>query len=97
AIFAIAAAVGPLAVVVGVAIHLGTSGIIHSFSHLLSGQSLGPLGALTGSPACCAAPHLLLEPREERPASVRIAAGRLGRRPGAAGLSRDQRGAAARL
>ena len=48
AIFAIAAAVGQLAVVVGVAIHLGPSGVINSFSHLLSGPRLGPLGVLTG-------------------------------------------------
>jgi amino acid transporter len=48
AIFATAAAAGQLAVVVGVAIHLGPSGVLNSFSHLLSGPRLGPLGVLTG-------------------------------------------------
>ena len=44
AIFATAAAAGQLAVVVGVAVHLGPSGVLNSFSHLLSGPRLGPLG-----------------------------------------------------
>ena len=48
AIFATAAAAGQLAVVVGVAVHLGPSGVLNSFSHLLSGPRLGPLGVLTG-------------------------------------------------
>ena len=48
AIFATLAAAGQLAVVVGVAIHLGPVGVINSFSHLLSGPRLGPLGVLTG-------------------------------------------------
>jgi amino acid transporter len=48
AVFATAAAAGQLAVVVGVAIHLGPSGVLNSFSHLLSGPRLGPLGVLTG-------------------------------------------------
>ncbi len=48
AIFATAAALGQLAVVAGVAIHLGPSGVLNSFSHLLSGPRLGPLGVLTG-------------------------------------------------
>jgi amino acid transporter len=48
AIFATAAAAGQLAVVVGVAVHLGPSGILSSFSHLLSGPRLSPLGVLTG-------------------------------------------------
>ena len=48
AIFATLAAAGQLAVVIGVAIHLGPSGVLNSFSHLLSGPRLGPLGVLTG-------------------------------------------------
>lgn len=48
AIFATAAAVGQLAVVVGVTIHLGAGGVLNSFSHLLSGPRLSPLGVLTG-------------------------------------------------
>ena len=48
AAFAVAAAAGQLAVVVGVAVHLGPSGVINTFSHLLSGPRLGPLGVLTG-------------------------------------------------
>ena len=48
AIFATAAAAGQLAVVAGVAIHLGPGGILSSFSHLLSGPRLGPVGVLTG-------------------------------------------------
>jgi amino acid transporter len=48
AIFATLAAAGQLAVVVGVAIHLGPSGVLNSFSHLLAGPRLGPLGVLTG-------------------------------------------------
>jgi amino acid transporter len=48
AIFATVAAAGQLAVVVGVAIHLGPSGVVNSFSHLLSGPRLGPLQVLTG-------------------------------------------------
>jgi amino acid transporter len=48
AIFATVAAAGQLAVVVGVAIHLGPSGVLNSFSRLLAGPRLGPLGVLTG-------------------------------------------------
>src|SRR6202521_4269982 len=48
AIFAIAAAAGQLAVVVSVAIHLGPSGLLNSFSHLLAGPRLSPLAVLTG-------------------------------------------------
>ena len=48
AVFAIGAAAGQLAVVVSVAIHLGPSGLLNSFSHLLAGPRLSPLGVLTG-------------------------------------------------
>ena len=48
AIIATVAAAGQLAVVVAVAIRLGPSGVLDSFSHLLSGPRLGPLGVLTG-------------------------------------------------
>jgi amino acid transporter len=48
AIFATAAAVGQLAVVVSVVIHLGPSGVLNSLSGLLSGPRLGPLGVLVG-------------------------------------------------
>jgi len=48
AVFATAAAAGQLAVVVGVAVHLGPSGVLNSISHLLSGPRLSPLGVLTG-------------------------------------------------
>ena len=48
AIFATLAATGQLAVVGAVAIHLGPGGVVNSFSHLLSGPPLGPLGLLTG-------------------------------------------------
>jgi amino acid transporter len=48
AVFATTAAAGQLAVVVGVALHLGPSGVLGSFSHLLSGPRLGPVGVLTG-------------------------------------------------
>ena len=48
AIFATAAAAGQLAVVVGVAVHLGPSGVVNSLSHLLAGPRLSPLGVLTG-------------------------------------------------
>ncbi len=48
AIFATLAATGQLAVVVGVAIHLGPVGVLNSLSRLLSGPRLGPLGVLTG-------------------------------------------------
>jgi amino acid transporter len=48
AIFATIAAAGQLAVVIGVAIHLGPNGILNSFAHLLSGPRLSPLGVLTG-------------------------------------------------
>jgi amino acid transporter len=48
AIFATAAAAGQLIVVGAVALHLGPAGVLNSFSHLLSGPPLGPLGLLTG-------------------------------------------------
>ena len=48
AVFATAAAAGQLAVVVGVAVHLGPSGVLNSLSHLLAGPRLNPLGVLTG-------------------------------------------------
>ena len=48
AIFATTAAAGQLIVVGAVAVHLGPAGVINSFSHLLSGPHLGPLGLLTG-------------------------------------------------
>ncbi len=48
AVFATAAAAGQLAVVVSVLIHLGPSGVLNSFSHLLSGPRLSPLGVLIG-------------------------------------------------
>jgi amino acid transporter len=48
AVFATIAAAGQLAVVAAVAVHLGPSGVINSFSHLLSGPPLTPLGLLTG-------------------------------------------------
>ena len=48
AIFATAAAAGQLAVVVSVAVRLGPSGVLNSFSNLLAGPRLSPLGVLTG-------------------------------------------------
>jgi amino acid transporter len=48
AVFATVAAAGQLAVVAGVAVHLGFSGVLTSLSHLLSGSRLGPLQVLTG-------------------------------------------------
>lgn len=48
AIFATVAAAGQLAVVVAVGVHLGPDGILHSFSRLLAGPPLSPLGVLTG-------------------------------------------------
>src|SRR6202158_1901495 len=48
AVFATVAAAGQLAVVAGVAVHLGPAGVVNSLSHLLSGPRLGPLGVLTG-------------------------------------------------
>ena len=48
AIFATVAALGQLAVVVGVSVHLGPGGLVNSLSHLLSGPRLSPLGVLTG-------------------------------------------------
>ena len=48
AIFATAAAAAQLAVVAGVAIHLGPGGVVASVSRLLSGPRLAPLGVLTG-------------------------------------------------
>jgi len=48
AIFATVAAAGQLAVVIGVAVHLGPSGFLNSFSRMLAGPRLSPLGVLTG-------------------------------------------------
>jgi amino acid transporter len=48
AVFATVAAAGQLAVVAAVAVHLGPGGVISSFSHLLSGPPLTPLGLLIG-------------------------------------------------
>jgi amino acid transporter len=48
AVFATIAAAGQLAVVGAVAVHLGLAGVLNSFSHVLSGPPIGPLGLLTG-------------------------------------------------
>ena len=48
AAFATVAAAGQLAVVIGVAVHLGPSGVISSLSRLFAGPPLSPLGILTG-------------------------------------------------
>ena len=48
ALFVIIAAAGQLLVVIGVAISLGPSGIIHSFINLTSGPALSPLLLITG-------------------------------------------------
>ncbi len=48
AVFATAAATGQLAVVAIVAARLGPSGVLSTFSHLMSGPHLSPLGVLTG-------------------------------------------------
>jgi amino acid transporter len=48
AVIATVAAIGQLAVVLGVAVKLGPAGVINSISHILSGPHLGPLGVLTG-------------------------------------------------
>ena len=48
AVIATVAAAGQLAVVIGVAVHLGPGGFVNSLSRLLAGPHLGPLGVLTG-------------------------------------------------
>ena len=48
AVIATVAAAGQLAVVLGVTVKLGPTGVISSLTHILSGPRLSPLGVLTG-------------------------------------------------